>query len=128
MTPLPSNNDFTKAVRDLLDSWLDSVFGPLYHFTYRIKLSRFHSDPPEVLLLNNPALLYSETVQIFDSELIAESFMCTFLRYSRELGLENPPPCNEFIRWFKNNDIATITSFLKTLLELRSRRYRIGFY
>ncbi|MCX8186676.1 MAG: hypothetical protein N3G48_06175 [Sulfolobales archaeon] len=118
-----SDDTLKRAIKGLIDSWLDDVFGPLYHFTYRFKLSRFQGSPPEVLIMENPKSLYIATVKMFDNELVAESFLCTLLTYFRRSGFENTPPCELFINWFKNNDVNSIISLMKSYLDSRKKGF-----
>ncbi len=111
-------DDVDPTIKYLIISWLDSYFGPLYYMTLRVKLSRFQGSPPEKLLLHNPSALYRAISQTFESEIIAESFLCTLIAYARKLGMREPPACEDLMRWFKNNDANMIRSFISSLAEL----------
>ncbi|MEM1710049.1 MAG: hypothetical protein QW820_04060 [Sulfolobales archaeon] len=112
---------FEYDVRNLLILWLDNIFGPLYYVTFSIRLSKFRADPPEHLLIFSPQSFYDALIQTFGSELIAESFICTLLTYARNLGMNDLPAREEFVRWFKNNDAEKVRLFLRSLIMLMKR-------
>lgn len=115
-----TTNNFEVYVKELLIEWLDSIFGPLYYVTFSIKLSKLQTDPPEYLLVRSPRSFYESIISIFESELLAKSFICTLLTYAKRLGINDMSKitCEEFIAWFKNNDVEDIKSFVISLIRL----------
>ncbi len=118
MTSSTTSNNLEFNVRKLLVKWLDSVFGPLYYMTFRIKLSKFQTESPESLLLHSPRSFYESVINVFESELLAESFICTILTYAKKLGMDNITTCSEYITWFKNNDVEKMKSLITSLINL----------
>jgi len=105
----------------LIDFWLDSVFGPLYHLTFRIKFSlTYRGGGLEDLMISNPKEFLNVLVNVFNSEVIAESFLCTLITYAKKyLNMDEVPTCDDFIGWFKSNSTEAITNFM---VELARRR------
>jgi len=105
----------------LIDLWLDSIFGPLYHLTFRIKFSLACKDRRvEDLIISNPSEFLNTLSNVFNSESVAESFICTLTTYAKKyLNMVDVPTCDEFIEWFKSTNSEAIVKFM---VELARRR------
>jgi len=103
----------------LIDLWLDAIFGPLYHLTFRIKFSlTYRVGRLEDLMISNPREFLNVLVNVFNSEVIAESFLCTLIKYAEKyLNMDEVPTCDEFIGWFKSNNVEAIVNFMVELAE-----------
>lgn len=71
-------------------------------------------------MISNPKEFLNVLVNVFNSEVIAESFLCTLITYAKKyLNMDEVPTCDDFIGWFKSNSTEAITNFM---VELARRR------
>lgn len=105
-------------IKRLVNSWIEHVFGPLYHISLNIRFSSHSSKDMYTLITDSPQTFFRILARVLGSEIIAESLIATLAAYAEKLGLKRPPTRDELISWFKNDDIEKVRKFINLLLDI----------